>query len=187
MGMFDTFIDQNRNRTSQCKAFDRMLDVYYVRDRVKIDNFPLEMVKDKENIHIDSLLPFQFIHLSVFEPENSVPFAIFEGIEDTGQLTINDFTHYKTLYLDYYGKPKKMTPERYSDIQDMGEVWTYIVDNVHIPQSEIKKLPFLYAENYKEGHLCNRCNEKRTNSFYEYWNNLMWKKQDDKEEEQDAI
>lgn len=185
--MFDTFMDKNRRRISQCKAFDNMLDIYYIDDEVKLSSLMVEIGKYKENIIIDALLPFQFIRISLKRRGGNRVVGVFEGIEDTNNLSLDFFQSEKILYLDYYGDVREMSESRYTDIEGMNRLWEYIINYVHLSKNDIDKMPVLYKHSYNDGHMCSRCSDRRVKESYDYWDSLEKQRKQNMEKEENYL
>ncbi len=124
MGMFDTFIDDKRNRITQCKAFGSNLLTYRVGDKVKESPISARLY------YVKSEVPFRYIE--IYD-------GTFMGIFDINEMDYLSFTSYPLL--DYIGKE---FTENYEYVKDLSDLWMLFKSGC---DSDL--LPYTYKKLYK--------------------------------------
>lgn len=172
MGTYDTFIMAEKNRTTQTKAFEKLLNVYKTGDEIEVGEFtyfPLILAAEgvelfsetfssssinleSYRICIDAYIPFEF---SVFKGEikktDELHFYLkFLGIYDIWELypyqTSNTHNNGKTyFFFDYYGEPYTMKEEKLKALKIASRREREIVKE----KSEKDILSIIHKENKK--------------------------------------
>ena len=178
MGMYDEFIDIDNRKSSQSKAFGSNLFHYFAGEVIRL-NYLFEknsLVEPSRTmkIYADTNLPFEFIEIDYLGVKKYGKTSIYEGrFSRFAEITHIDYAHLIspfTLYVDYWGNSRTMTTGEYYNYERMCEVWDFFVENVHLTNSQIIKLPYLYQYRYNENHKCDKCTKKRLNYLKNSWN-----------------
>ena len=178
MGMYDEFIDIDNRKSSQSKAFGSNLFYYFTGDNIVLNDLfeKNKLVEPSRTmkIYADTNLPFEFIEIDYLGAKKQGKTVIYEGrfsrfreIKDVEYgLLISPFT----LYVDYWGNSRTMTTGEYYNYLEMGRIWNFFIENVHLTDRKMDNLPYIYNYRYDENHKCDKCSKKRLKHLQDRWN-----------------